>query len=227
MIPAAPATTDLKSAMEDVRASVAAQEADSRLAALIRDAFVKILEVLMAMLADFRSGRLTAAADAGRACAAEGEDAAYAARDVRGEPAGSRPDHGGRGWWLPAWLWWHGCGSDRALGGVFAGVAQERRTLGTGGNRGHDTAPPRAGLQARRSGDDGSLARGRSLHGARAYDESARSGLRRAARSAERNGGTARRADCAGMVGFAHPTVRIFQKSDLGWRERRGYIVAT
>ena len=218
MIPAAPATTDLKSAMEDVRASVAAQEADSRLAALIRDAFVKILEVLMAMLADFRSGRLTAAADAGRACAAEGEDAAYAARDVRGEPAGSRPDHGGRGWWLAARLWWRGCAPDRALGGVFAGVAQERRTLGTGGNRGHDTAPPRAGLQARRSGDDGSLARGEvCMVRARTMKARARgSGVPRGPRS--------------GMVRrwWASPTLRcFFQKSDLGWRERRGHIVAT
>ncbi len=64
MTPAVPAPADLKSTLEEMRASVAAQgmrkglAAHAGLAGAIQEAILGLLSVLLAMLADFRDGRL-------------------------------------------------------------------------------------------------------------------------------------------------------------------------
>ncbi len=60
MIDAAPPlpTDRLKNSLEEVRASVAEQETDNRLAALLQEAVLRLLGMLMAMIEDFRAGKL-------------------------------------------------------------------------------------------------------------------------------------------------------------------------
>ncbi len=131
---------DLSTMLGEVRAAIAAEGPRQGLAGKVQEACVKILEVLMELLMDFRAGTLAAgtlaaaAADAGAACV---EGAACAASGAPGEPAGSSPDPVCRGWWPAAWF------------------------------RRHDWLPAIAGMRrevegssARRSGDDGANAGG-------------------------------------------------------------------
>jgi hypothetical protein len=64
MSTAAPAPTDLKSTLEEMRASVAAECRRKGLALAIQEAILGLLACLMAMFADFQAGRLGAAVEA-------------------------------------------------------------------------------------------------------------------------------------------------------------------
>ncbi len=187
MTRADPTQTDLKSALEELRASVAEEGTRNGLAGMLQQAFLKILEVLMAMLMDFRAGRLaplvaTAAEDPGAGYAEDAEDAPRAAGGEPGKPAGSTPASGCRGWW-PAWFQRHGwvpafAGmTDETI--TFAGMTrkiEECRVPADGsaqfdcgsyspndaknGSGGHAASPPLEGSSARQSGDDGADAAG-------------------------------------------------------------------
>ena len=69
MTAAAPAPTDLKSTLEDMRASVAARGARGGIGGAIQEAFLSLLSVLLAMLEDFRAGRLAPVAPAAEVAA--------------------------------------------------------------------------------------------------------------------------------------------------------------
>jgi hypothetical protein len=58
MTHAAPTATDLKSTLEELRASVAAEGTQKGVAGLVQEACLKMLAVLVALLLDFRAGRL-------------------------------------------------------------------------------------------------------------------------------------------------------------------------
>lgn len=112
MITAAPATTDLGSTLEEVRASVAAEAERNGLPGLLAAAIVRLLEMLVTLLADFRAGRLVAAMANEAAVALASPGAAVVAA-----PAAARPDakDAPAAGWCGLWAWWWG--KSGAVGG--------------------------------------------------------------------------------------------------------------
>ena len=88
MTHAAPTHTDLKSTLEEMRASVDGEGTQKGLAGMVQNAFLKLLEVLMAMLMDFRAGQTGSAGDDG------GREAGEAGLQL--PPTQSLPLKGGR-----------------------------------------------------------------------------------------------------------------------------------
>ncbi len=169
MTHAGPAPTDLQSALEEMRVSVAGAGMPKGLAGILQEAFLKILGLLVALLMDFRSGRLAGgplaavAPDAGAPCAADAGDTACAASGTPGEPGGPTLDSSCRGWWPGSWFRRHGWISvDRvpAFVGMPAGLGEEGAN-GTDGAAAHPQPDPSP------SRGDGLLLRDGSRHARR------------------------------------------------------------
>ena len=62
---AAPSSSDLQSRMEEMRASMTARGTEKGPAGMLQEAILRLLALLMAMLADFRAGRLAPLVAAG------------------------------------------------------------------------------------------------------------------------------------------------------------------
>ena len=88
-----PATDHLKNTLEEMRVSVAAEEARNKLAAALQKAILRLLSVLMTLLAEMRAGTLAAAAPGGKVetGAASETDSAAERAAVAGADRGRHP----------------------------------------------------------------------------------------------------------------------------------------
>jgi hypothetical protein len=103
-------TEGLDNRLEEVRASVAGQAADSRLARILQEVMLRLLTLLTALLKDFRAGKL--ASPAPSACEAGAADAAGCDGVAGGRPMPASPDRAGAGWFG----WWRSDTSPRPPG---------------------------------------------------------------------------------------------------------------
>src|SRR5215472_12237189 len=95
-VPSAP--TDLKTALEEMRASVAARRTRTRVGEAIQEAILGLLNTLMAILEDLRAGRLAPVAPvaeaAGKGAVARPAPADAASADPSPQPSPARGEGG-------------------------------------------------------------------------------------------------------------------------------------
>jgi hypothetical protein len=103
-------THRLENTLVEMRASVAAQGANGRLAELLQEAVLSLLNVLMTLLADFRAGKLVPIAPGPREEEASDSSVSAAcctsALPIGSGPLGDVANGTGGARWLGLWGWW-------------------------------------------------------------------------------------------------------------------------
>ena len=114
-----PASSDLRTRLEELRASVAAEGSRRGLADLIQEAILGLLETLVALFEDFRAGRLVAMAP-GPAAACSGEPGVAGRNGADGRETGAAGSPRTEGMAARAargvWAWWRGTSAACGVG---------------------------------------------------------------------------------------------------------------
>jgi hypothetical protein len=93
----------LKDKLEEVRASVAGQEANTGLAGVLQGAILRLVSLLLALVEDFRAGRLAPVAPGPSEAREAGARTSGAGS---GREAGRRANSAAGAGWLRVWGWW-------------------------------------------------------------------------------------------------------------------------
>ena len=93
----------LKDKLEEVRASVAGQGANAGLAGVLQEAILRLVSLLLALVEDFRAGRLAPVAPGPSEVREAGARTPCAAL---GREAGQRANSAAGAGWLRVWGWW-------------------------------------------------------------------------------------------------------------------------
>lgn len=135
MSAAPPVTTDLKSTLEELRASVAAQGTRTGLKGTIQEALLGLFSVLLKMLEDFRAGRLAPLAEVAEAVGGGADRATASPSPERSPVEGEGGVRGGLGVWSRisrAAGWWADLGEMEAEAYPSASGSEPRFCRQTG-----------------------------------------------------------------------------------------------